>query len=119
MKPTTHLRLVPREGPQAATRRPTPSVSEMNRAGVYSGDIVAFVACLSFDFRDAARPFDSLRLASVLRDQLSAIAGRVPDDTFAAIATVCGELLNDGAQANLADHLANIAVSKAKSGVRT
>lgn len=96
-------------------KRDIPSIAQMNRVGVYQGDIVAFVSCLSFDARDAGQPLDSMRLAGALRDQLFVIAGRVPDAVFLAIATICGELLNDGAQAVLADHLANIAVSKIKN----
>jgi hypothetical protein len=112
MKKKTSLYVVPREIP----KRAMPSVTQINRTGVYQGDIVAFVACLSFDARDAALPCDSMRLAEALRTQLYAIAGQLPDAAFLAIASICGELLNDGAQAMLANHLANIAVIKAKKG---
>lgn len=112
MKRQPNLYVVPRELP----KREIPPISQINCDGIREGDIVAFVACLSFDARDASVPFDSMRLATALRQQLTTIAGRVPDATFLAIASICGELLNDGAQAMLADHLGKIAVCKAKNG---
>ena len=107
-----NLYLVPPNAPKAVKQ----NVDQVNRADVYSGDIVAFVACLSFDARDSGVPFDSIRLAAELRAQLTAFAGRVPDETFLKIASICGELLNDGAEAVMADHLASMAVANAKKG---
>ena len=95
------------------------SVSQVNRAGVYPGDIVAFVACLSFDARDSGVPFDSMRAAVALREQLHAIAGRVSDETFLAIANICGELLNDAAQEQLADYLAKVVIRRAQKDRQT
>lgn len=97
-------------------KRTFPSIAQLNDTDVREGDIVAFVACLSFDARDESVPFDPLLLATRLREQLHAIAGHVPNDAFIEIASICGELLNNGTQAILADHMASIAVAEAKRG---